>query len=147
MGDRLSVELHGELTEIRGLAARVEEFGARHQMAEALIGHINLALDELLTNTISYGFDDGRPHRIRVTLNLQDGDLAIEIADDGKPFDPFATADPDLTLPVESRPIGGLGIFFVRKLMDQVDYRRVNGENRILLIKKTKNAGDYSGFQ
>jgi serine/threonine-protein kinase RsbW len=138
MQDRLVVELQGNLWEIRRLARLIEDFGAYNKVPETAIAHINLALDELLTNTISYGFDDAATdHRITASLRLEAGVLTAELVDDGKPFDPFKRADPNLSEPVGSRAIGGLGVFLVRKLMDEVDYRRVNGENRVTVIKRT----------
>lgn len=137
MQDHLVIELQGNLSELPGLARQVEAFGARNKVPAATINQINLALDELLTNTISYGFDGPGSRRIKVTLRLDDGTIAMELLDDGRPFDPFARPDPDVTQPIESRPIGGLGVFFVRKLMDHVDYQHVNGQNRVTLIKKT----------
>jgi serine/threonine-protein kinase RsbW len=136
MQDELVIELHSELSEIARLAGQVEAFGARNNVPEAAIGHVNLALDELITNTISYGVVDQRSHRIRVTLRLDHGRLVVELLDDGRPFAPFGGDDPDVTWSIEDRPIGGL-IYFVRKLMDHVDYQRVNGQNRVTLIKNT----------
>jgi serine/threonine-protein kinase RsbW len=137
MQDELVIELHSELSEIARLAGQVEAFGARNNVPEAAIGHVNLALDELITNTISYGVVDQRSHRIRVTLRLDHGRLVVELLDDGRPFAPFGGDDPDVTRSLEDRAIGGLGIYFVRKLMDHVDYQHVNGQNRVTLIKNT----------
>ncbi len=141
MRDQLVVELQGNLSEIPVLAGRIEDFGNRNQVPAKIVGQLNLALDELLTNTISYGFDAARPHRIEVTLTLADGVLTVELVDSGRPHDPFNRADPDITRPIEERPIGGLGVFFVRKLMDRVDYRLVNGQNHITLVKNTITPG------
>jgi anti-sigma regulatory factor (Ser/Thr protein kinase) len=141
MQDELVIELDSELSEIARLAGQVEAFGARHDVPEITIGHVNLALDELITNTISYGVVDQRSHRIRVTLRLDHGRLMVEILDDGRPFAPFGGADPDVTRSIEDRPIGGLGIYFVRKLMDHVDYQHVNGQNRVTLVKNTAIKG------
>jgi anti-sigma regulatory factor (Ser/Thr protein kinase) len=142
MQDELVIELRSELSEIIRLAGQVEAFGVRNNVPEIAIGHVNLALDELITNTISYGVVDQGGHRIRVTLRLDFGRLMVEILDDGRPFAPFGGDDPDITQSIEDRPIGGLGIYFVRKLMDHVDYQHVNGQNRVTLIKNTalKNA-------
>jgi anti-sigma regulatory factor (Ser/Thr protein kinase) len=141
MQDELVIELHSELPEIARLAGQVQAFGVRNNVPAIAIGHVNLALDELITNAISYGVVDGRSHRIRVTLRLDHGRLMVEILDDGRPFAPFGGDDPDVTQPLEDRPIGGLGIYFVRKLMDHVDYQHVNGQNRVTLIKNTAIKG------
>ena len=143
MQDRLVVELQGNLLEIRRLARLIEEFGAHNKVPGATIAQINLALDELITNTISYGFDDAASnHRMTASLRLEAGMLTAELVDNGKPFDPFKCAAPNLSQPIGNRAIGGLGVFLVRKLMDEVDYRRVNGENRVTLIKRTNASSD-----
>jgi serine/threonine-protein kinase RsbW len=141
MRDHLVIELQGNLSEIPTLAGRIEAFGARNKIPQAAIGQINLALDELLTNTMSYGFDSAGSRRIAITLRIDDGIVAVEVLDGGTPYDPFARPDPDVTQPIEKRPIGGLGVFFVRKLMDRVDYERVNGQNRVTLVKNTNAPG------
>jgi anti-sigma regulatory factor (Ser/Thr protein kinase) len=151
MQDQLVTELRSDLSEIRRVAEEVEAFGSRNKLPEIVIGHVNLALDELLTNAISYGFDRaaaaGGPVAplLKVTLRLDDERLVVEFVDNGKPFDPFKRADPDVSQSIEDREIGGLGIFLVRKLMDQVGYARVNGQNRVTLVKNTKVSGAAAG--
>jgi anti-sigma regulatory factor (Ser/Thr protein kinase) len=115
-------------------------FGVRNDVPKLAIAHVNLALDELLTNSMSHGVVDPTSHRIQVTLRLEHGRLLVEVLDNGKPFAPFERSGPDLTRPLEEREIGGLGIFFVLKLMDHVDYQHVNGQNRVTLIKNTTPA-------
>ena len=147
MQDQLVIELRSDLSEIRRVAEEVEAFGSRNKLPEIVIGHVNLALDELLTNTINYGFNQAAAERgsiaplLKVTLQLDDERLLVEFVDNGKPFDPFKRADPDVSQSIEDREIGGLGIFLVRKLMDQVGYARVNGQNRVTLVKNTKVSG------
>jgi serine/threonine-protein kinase RsbW len=124
------------LTEIARLAGRVEAFGVRNHVPAAAVSHVNLALDEFITNTMSYGIVDRRSHRIRVTLRLDHGQMAVELLDNGRPFAPFGGDDPDLTASIEDRTIGGLGIYFVRRLMDHVDCQHLNGHKCVTLIKK-----------
>ncbi|HEX3026476.1 MAG TPA: ATP-binding protein [Clostridia bacterium] len=94
-----------------------------------------MSLDEILTNTVGYGFKDSEEHEIIVKFVLYNKTLTIEIRDDGIPFNPLKQPEPDLSQNIEERPIGGLGIHLVRKMMDAVDYRREEGCN-ILTIKK-----------
>jgi serine/threonine-protein kinase RsbW len=141
MQDRLIIELQGNLSEIPRLARQIEAFGCRNNLPKTALHHINLAVDELLTNTISYGFDGPGSRVIRVSLQLDDGLLSVELLDSAKPFDPFAQPDPDITQSIENRPIGGLGIFFARKLMDHVGYHHANGQNRVTLGKKIDPPG------
>jgi serine/threonine-protein kinase RsbW len=140
MQDELVIELYSELSDIARLAGQVEMFGVRNDVPKLAIAHVNLALDELLTNSMSHGVVDPTSHRIQVTLRLEHGRLLVEVLDNGKPFALFERSGPDLTRPLEEREIGGLGIFFVRKLMDHVDYQHVNEQNRVTLIKNTTPA-------
>ena len=99
--------------------------------------NLNLSLDELITNTVSYGYRDTGEHEIRVTLTERDETLVTVLEDDGIAFDPFTDAPvPDLEAGVEERRIGGLGVYFVKTLMDEVAYERVDDRNRITLIQR-----------
>lgn len=94
-----------------------------------------LAVEEVAGNAIKYGFPGGGDHEIRVRIAVERDYLRLDFTDDGIPFDPTAAPEADITLGVEERPIGGLGIFLVRKIMDSVEYRRENGRNRLIMIK------------
>jgi sigma-B regulation protein RsbU (phosphoserine phosphatase) len=94
----------------------------------------SVMFDELLNNIISYGFDDDREHAIDIRVVIDETRVTVTIADDGIPFDPFSIAEPDTTLPVEERGVGGLGIHLVRNLMDEVSYERVEGRNVVTLV-------------
>jgi anti-sigma regulatory factor (Ser/Thr protein kinase) len=97
---------------------------------------INLVLDEVITNIIDYGYDDQAEHEIRVTMAVEGDRLTIEVEDDARPFDPLKAAPPDLDLPLEERPVGGLGIHIMRSLMDAVEHQRRNDRN-VLTMQKT----------
>lgn len=95
----------------------------------------NLAIEELVTNIVKYGYDDTDTHEILVRLVIADGALTIEISDDGHEFDPFSQPEPDTSLPAEERPIGGLGIHFVRNMLDACSYCR-DGVRNVVTLKK-----------
>jgi anti-sigma regulatory factor (Ser/Thr protein kinase) len=97
--------------------------------------HVDLVLEEIAQNIISYGYPDGRSGQFDVTIQRQGDDLSIVIEDDGIPFDPFSLAEPDLDLSLDERSIGGLGVHFTRTLMDTHRYQRVGGRNRVELTK------------
>jgi serine/threonine-protein kinase RsbW len=122
--------------EIQRLAELAERFGADNGLSDEEVMAINLALDEVVANIIEYGFDDAARHDIHVMLALDGGALTIEVDDDARPFDPLAAPGPDLTLPLEDRPVGGLGIHIVRSVMDAVEYQRRDGRN-VLTMRKT----------
>ena len=96
----------------------------------------NLAIEELVTNIIKYGYDDDAAHEITIRLVVSGSKLRIEISDDGHAFNPFDQPEPDTSLPAEERPIGGLGIHFVRNLLDACAYCRSEGRNIVSLTKK-----------
>lgn len=104
--------------------------GAREQMA------IDVAVDELFSNIAHYAYNP-ETGNATVRVDVKNDPLAVEITfiDHGVPYDPLAKADPDTTLSLEERQIGGLGIFIVKKSMDAVNYEYKDGKN-ILTIKK-----------
>lgn len=128
--------LVNERPEIQRLGEIAERFGADNGLSDDDVMSINLVLDELVTNIMDYGYDDAGRHEIRVTMAMEHGTLTIEIEDDARAFDPLAAPPPDLDLPLEERPIGGLGIHIVRSVMNTVEYQRREGHN-ILTMRKT----------
>jgi anti-sigma regulatory factor (Ser/Thr protein kinase) len=92
-----------------------------------------VVFDELLNNTISYGYEDEDEHLIELAIVLSGGRLYATISDDGRPFNPFDSGAPDTDLSVEDRPIGGLGVHLVRNVMDRVSYERRGANNVVLL--------------
>lgn len=137
MTDRLVMELAPDLTEIGRLAEAVEAFGERHELPMKTVFNLNLAFDELITNTISYGLAAGSAEPIRVTMQMDGDELVSVISDPGIAFDPFADAPPpDLTSDVTERPIGGLGVHLVKTLIDRFAYRREGDRNIITLAQK-----------
>jgi sigma-B regulation protein RsbU (phosphoserine phosphatase) len=132
----LEITLTNRAAELQRLAMEVERFAHSHRIPERDLQALALALDEVVTNTISYGYDDQAPHEIRVRLTLADGRLSAEVIDDGRPFNPLTAPPPDLTGTVDERPVGGLGVHLVRSLMEQVDYRRESGKNHLIMSKR-----------
>lgn len=106
------------------------------------ISEIELALEEVLVNIFNYAYkESGLDGNVEITCKLADAQsFIVEIADSGVPFDILAVREPDLTAEIDTRPIGGLGVFFVKRLMDGVHYRREAGKNILtLMVKKTGN--------
>ena len=96
---------------------------------------INLGLDELFTNIISYGFEDKSEHQIKFTFAKDDDKLVVKMEDDGVPFNPLEVESPDMSQDLDSINIGGMGIHLVKKMMDDIDYQRAEGKNRLVLTK------------
>ena len=134
----LRLILKNDLSELARIAEEIESHGNTRGWPARWAMNLNLSLDELITNTVSYGYRDTGEHEIRVTLTERDGTLVTVLEDDGVAFNPFTDAPaPELEAGVEERPIGGLGVYFVKTLMDEVAYERVDDRNRITLIQRT----------
>ncbi|MDR3407362.1 MAG: ATP-binding protein [Methylovirgula sp.] len=133
MGDHLQAGIEG-LGQISDILSRIEDFAARHRLPAAAVFHLQLACDEMLTNIISYGFPDARPRDIHVSISLRQDMIEVEIIDNGIPFNPLAQPEPDLTLPLEERKIGGLGIHIIRTVMNRLNYHRSDGRNHLKMV-------------
>jgi serine/threonine-protein kinase RsbW len=135
MGTKEKIVITNNVEELPVMAAKVEELAEKWELPVPLTMNLNLVLEEAVSNVIFYGFNDKEKHEIDITFTLDDKILSIEIKDDGIPFDPTLRKQPDIDLPAEERPIGGLGIFLISKIMDTVNYKRVNNQNILTLLK------------
>jgi anti-sigma regulatory factor (Ser/Thr protein kinase) len=140
MGDRIAVQVKNDLAEIDRLSQIIEEFGAKHHLSTKVIFAVNLALEEIVVNIISYGYEDGGEHEIAVRVMLDANEVTVEVEDDARAFDPTKRGDVDTKKSVEERAIGGLGIHLVRGLFDVVDYRRTPRGNLLVIKKKITEA-------
>jgi serine/threonine-protein kinase RsbW len=129
-------ELKNDLAELDRLCQNCESIGESIGMSKKMIFEMNLALDEMFTNIISYGYKDDKEHIIKVNINAENNELLMRIEDDGIPFDPAMAEEPDLECRIEECKIGGLGIHLIKNLMDEVRYERVNDVNILYLKKK-----------
>jgi sigma-B regulation protein RsbU (phosphoserine phosphatase) len=132
-------ELTASLKEIPPLAEKVSAFLGRCGSPERVIFAVNLALEELIVNVISYGCNDGKDHLIRVEIHRgHPNEVKVVLIDDGHPFDPISHAlELNIGREVQQRAIGGLGIHLARKMIDEIHYRREEGHNITTLIKKS----------
>jgi len=122
-----------ELAKIEPFTA---EFAAAAGVSDKDLFALQIVVEELVTNVVDYGEVPTGEHAARVDLEAEDGLLKIVITDRGKEYNPLLREDPDVTLPAEERPIGGLGVHFCKKLTDTQSYARVDGENVLTLTKK-----------
>jgi anti-sigma regulatory factor (Ser/Thr protein kinase) len=136
--NKVSFKLKSNLSELDALCQNLEKFGQSMGLSKKCIFEANLALDELFTNIISYGFDDKNEHTISITIALQNDDLVVNIEDDGIPFNPTNAETPDLECSIEECRIGGLGIHLAKNLMDEVCYQRCKDKNLLTLKKNIK---------
>ncbi|MBI3756913.1 MAG: SpoIIE family protein phosphatase [Deltaproteobacteria bacterium] len=132
----LTIFFKNQLSEIGRLAQGVTAFAEQRQLPSPLVFELNVALEEILTNVISYGYEDAGEHEILLRLSYTGEKVTAEVEDDGRPFNPLAAAAPDTSKPLVDRPVGGLGIHLVRKIMDEVEYSRQQGKNRLVMTKR-----------
>lgn len=146
LGDGFSLTLAGDLAEIARLTERLARFGREHRLPERAVQHMTLALDELITNVVEHGTRHGGGPALAAALHpapavnvhlwLEPGWLHAEMVDAGREFDPFAEArQPDIAAELDDRPIGGLGVHFVRTLIERTAYQRSGDHNIIRLAK------------
>lgn len=132
---RLSIDLKNDLSELDRLQERVEAFSNRAGLPAKHCCQINIVLEELFSNIVSYGYQDCKTHLIHMALSLESCCLTIRIEDDGIAFDPTDVQQPDVECTLEDRPIGGLGIHMVRNFTRDIRYQRTANKN-ILILKK-----------
>jgi anti-sigma regulatory factor (Ser/Thr protein kinase) len=131
----LSFKLKNQLSELDKLCRKLEQFGQQIGLSKKSVFQINLALDELFTNIVSYAFPKNETHWIDFALSLENGLVVVRVEDRGLPFDPASTHLPDLEKTLENCKVGGLGLHILRKMVDDLAYERRGGKN-ITTLKK-----------
>ena len=121
--------LQNEVAEISKLAIFIEELGEEFGLSPELVFNLNLVLEEAVSNVILYAYPKEEHQTISLIARKKDNQLIFVLTDSGKEFDPTQAPDADITLSAEDRPIGGLGIFLIRQIMNTVEYQRIEGKN------------------
>ena len=130
--------VENQMVELNRVVDFLDELGDEWELPVPLVFSLNLVLEEALTNIILYGFEDQNGHTIEIDFKKDENQLYITFVDDGIAYDPTTKEDPDISLSTEDRPIGGLGIFLIKKIMDQVEYQRKENRNFLMLTKNIK---------
>jgi sigma-B regulation protein RsbU (phosphoserine phosphatase) len=133
---KIEMRIENKLSEIENVKVRFNYFSKQAGLSKDLRRKLNLVFDELLNNVISYAYDDGDAHEIKLDFELAGGHLTVSITDDGVPFNPFEADAPDTTIGLDERKVGGLGIHLVRSLMDKAIYQRRVDKNVVTLVKE-----------
>ena len=141
MKDHLILRVKSAFAEIPAANEAASRWLADHNVPPAADYLANLAIEELVTNCIKYGYDDSAQHVIEIELELSAGEMILTVTDDGHPFNPLELPAPNTSAPVEDLPIGGLGIHLLRRMSDHMDYARTDGKNRLTLRKSLTDSG------
>ena len=131
-----TLTLINKVSEITKLNAFVKSATAALNMETGLANQIKLAVEEAVTNVIDYAYPNGTEGNINITIEADESRIRFILSDSGAEFDPTGVSKADTTLTVDERPIGGLGVFLVRNLMDSINYERVDGKNVLRMEKR-----------
>ena len=135
--DTLEISLVNDLRGVDGAIAQIEEFCAARNLAPGISFALNLAVDALLTGTITHGYDDDQPHWIEMIVGLEGEWLVVVMTDDGRAFHAWPALEPDAEALLVAQSSGAHRLFFARKVVEGVEYQRTNGCNVVTLTKST----------
>lgn len=126
-----SVTLPARLDAIGRIAPFVQQFFADCGIPQDMVPRFTLALEELLANVANHGCPPGSDPTVTIRLVSSFGYVQAEFSDGGVEYNPLDRPDPVLSDNVEERPVGGLGVYLIRQMMDHVDYRREGDRNHL----------------
>ncbi|NLO91665.1 MAG: ATP-binding protein [Elusimicrobia bacterium] len=140
MPDALSLSIRNVPGDLALLEEPLDAYLRREGACDSAAYALRLALEELLTNRIKYGFRQGEEHRLDISLSrLEDGAFRLAISDDGDDFNPCLSEEPDgMGQPLHERGIGGLGLHMVRQMSSSMSHRRENGRNTLVVTVQNK---------
>jgi anti-sigma regulatory factor (Ser/Thr protein kinase) len=117
------------------LAKFLQDFWSAAQLPAGQLLPFEIALEEIFMNVVMHGTPAGSKTSVEVSLALSGDSLTLAVEDEGPAFDPMTLPAPDVQAPLEERQVGGLGVYFVRQMMDSVSYARVGPRNRLRMSK------------
>lgn len=143
-----SITLYNRMEELNRLNDGLEEIGAELGWQQRSVLDLSLACEELVVNIVHYGYPSGIEGIIEVVVKASRDEVEISVADQGIPFNPLKE-QPDplaiLEMELDARPVGGLGIFFVKRLMDSIHYEYGDGMNRLCMRKRLQPVRQLGG--
>jgi serine/threonine-protein kinase RsbW len=124
-----------EVAQLGQLMAFLQDFWSSAALPAAGCLPFELALEEIFMNVVMHGSTGGARRQVEVSLAMTPEGLTVTVEDDGPGFDPLSLPSPDVTAGLAERPVGGLGVYLVRQMMDSVSYDRIDGRNRLRMSK------------
>ena len=133
-----TITLANDIAEISRLNQFVEEMEEEFSLAPDITFNLNLVLEEAVVNIINYAYPKEEHQFIYISAKRYENSIVIVLTDSGKEFDPTLAPEADITLSAQEREIGGLGIFLIRHIMNEVKYERIDGKNILTMEKKLR---------
>ncbi len=129
MSRKMAIVLENKLEELSVLTQMLQVFLRPYQMPSATLYALELTLEEILVNIISYAYESDTSHEIEFKVEVDENMIAMKFIDEGTPFNPLTVKRADTQQPMMERGVGGLGISVVRKMRDMMEYQRKNDKN------------------
>ncbi|MBU0475942.1 MAG: ATP-binding protein [Bacteroidetes bacterium] len=130
-----NLSIENKISSLSIIASFVEQFGAENNLSQKHIFELNLILDELITNTINYGYSDDEAHMIEISMEIENENILVKIIDDGNEFNPLSKEEVNINENLDQRKIGGLGIHIVKQKTDEIKYERKGDKNIVRFVK------------
>ena len=131
-----SIILANDISELSKLHAFIEGVGEDFLLTPDVVFNLDLVIEEAVVNIINYAYPKEEHQYIYLSAHVHEGSIVFVLTDTGKEFDPTLAPEADITLSADEREIGGLGIFLIRQIMNEVRYQRIEGKNVLTLEKR-----------
>ena len=135
---RKTLNLHNDVNEVPMLGEWMEVTGEQLGLPMAAVFQLNLALEEAFVNVVDYAYPGKNGMPVQLNMDGTGETLTFTLIDEGEPFAPTTLDEPDTSLSAEERPIGGLGVFLVKQIMDEVRYERQGNRNILTMTYTVK---------
>lgn len=140
MSRRLSLSLPTRLDQLERIYDAVDELGESEEWPPGMVYQVKLVLEELGVNIVTHGHGGDPDHEFEIVMDADTDALTIELRDEGRAFNPLTDSpEPDVDSGLDDRPVGGLGIYLVRTMMDELNYRREDNTNILTIVKRKEN--------
>ena len=136
MTDKYTLQIPADLQQLARVRRFIQDAGTALGACKESVEDLALAIDEAVTNTIVHGYRGGRG-TIAIKVRRSGDAVTVQLRDNAPVFDPTLVSDPDLDIPLEQRPLGGMGIYLMKNNVDELKYRAIEpGGNELTLVKK-----------
>jgi serine/threonine-protein kinase RsbW len=132
----VNLSIRNKVSDIAIARTALDRIGKDRAIPNKALTHLQVALDEILSNIVKYAWPSDEDHKLHLSISLEDGGIEVVITDDGASFDPRAHTPREPPPPGSRRQPGGVGIKMVAQLVDGFDYARIDGRNQVTLTKR-----------